>query len=124
MNTLLGIVVRWALPLLVSAVVGWAGINKVTGMFSKAARAKVLQQEIDDLKIKHANQIGALNNHFGKKIKEALSIGEEKAAESDERREHWRQSYYKERDEHDNSKRQFEEETRLWASRNYPAELD
>jgi len=113
----MGILLRWVLPIALSAVLGWFSINKVTGTFSKAAKADELQLEIDALKITHASQIEQLTTGFNKTVEQVQAKSEAR----DIRREEWRQAYYNEVGKNGTKRN---DETKEWGTVTYPDELD
>ena len=117
---MLWFIVRWALPLLLSAGVGWFGINKYTGTFAKARKAAQLEEELAIVQDQHTAEVA----HLEKSFEDAITEVKQNADKTDARREHWRQAYYSEKQQHENKKSEFEEATKIWARQHYPSELD
>jgi len=100
---------RWVLPLLLSAVFGYVGINYLTKLFTAADRADRVELELRKTEVAREQE--------RQQLAETLETVKKNAEETDKRREHWRQSYY-------NVKREYEQYTKEWGPNTYPAELD
>ena len=90
----------------------WFGGNYIKNLFRDAGQLSVVEEQLEEANAKHVAEI--------QKERESRLAAEQNKREADERREHWRQSYYKK----DGELRNYKESTRVWIRDHYPDELD
>jgi hypothetical protein len=105
-------IIRYGLGALAVVLATWFGGNYIGNILDDAAMLKVVQEQQRETSIKHTAEI--------EQERESRLVSEDKQREANERREHWRQSYYKLNGQFEN----YREATRVWVSTRYPDELD
>lgn len=105
----MSLLLRWGLPLILTFVMGYFSISWVTNTLSRADRTEVAENQLLVLEETRKTE--------KERLEETLRIVKQNAAETDARREHWRQAFY-------NKKNEYEEYTKKWGPNTYPAELN
>lgn len=88
-------------------------------LVEKAASADILKLEMGVMEQQHLIEIETYKARIANE-KKARAIAEQNEVENDERREHWRQSWYKLNNEFVD----YQQATRDWIGDRYPDELD
>lgn len=104
-----GMLIRYVAPSLVAVLITWFGKSYITNLYEKAEGYDLAKQEVQIQKATHDAEL--------EKLSSDLESVKTNAKQSDKRREHWRQSYYKVKNEYSNHVKE-------WGAYSYPDDID
>lgn len=103
------IIIRYVAPSLAAILITWFGKSYITNLYQKADGYDQAKKEVEIQKATHDAKLAKLSTD--------LESVKQTAKKSDERREHWRQSYYKVKDE-------YSDYVKEWGVVPYPDDID
>lgn len=108
---------------LLVALATWFGGSWIKNTLHDAKEYHTVKAELVQIKLDHQEELRLVQEEYEAKIakkEESRLLAQTNAEEASERREHWRQSWYKLNGQF----KDYQETTRDWIGGHYPDELD